>query len=608
MTRPPSHAARLLALCALLVLGAGCRTVRRAASPDLAWLRGRAVLVVADQEGEAAGAREAAVTRALSTVPVRAWPADAEPALQDALADPGRGDDRVGRAREAAEQRRIPWLIVAGDEVVRVEEARGGAVKWTSDPRPGMPAGGAATALRDGIGPGEGEEAATPLAQIRLAPPERLEELRTLAVQARWGEHADAVGSMLEQWPADPALLVHSVLPDLLSAEPTGAGLATLRRSVQLNPDGESELLALALAAQAGGRLAFGLRARELLVRTYPERLDYRPELADLHGELGGSGEAVAVLRGGLGGLDREGLDNVPAGTAPHDSPLALPYADVRFSLGWYLAALGDAEGALLSYEKALEIYASMGRPAEQSDAVNNAGVVLVEAGRPAVAVPLFRKARRLRLEQGRLGKAANSMHNLARALADSRRVPEALEAYEEAAREYAELGDELSAIESLFETLEHHAATGDADGLERRADTLLQRLSALDGAIDEVPERQAALRGSIWFARAQGRMKLSDPEGALEAYTVALDVYRRGRRRLDEAQTLYAMAVPNMALFRLEDAYGNLVAALLLAVELGDSASIVDIRAQLGELGALLRSSGRTPPVLPEALTPYME
>ncbi len=599
-----------LLLFTLLLLGAGCRTGKKAPLETLAWLRGATILVVAEEGVSGAPSRrEAAVTRALTTVPVRAWPGDADPTLLARLDDPEAGETRLARAREAAEARRIPWLVVTGEQRVRVENARGGEIRWESKAQPSQPPAAAAAALREAIGrlPDAEEEVIVP-ESVRIAPLERIVIARSLAVAGDWTSHAREAEALRQEWPADPAVLVHGALPELLGDEPSAAAEAMLRRSMQLNPDGESELLAIALAAEAEDRVAVALRAREGLVRLYPARVDYRPELADLHGELGASDRAVRVLRGGLATTgDRDAIESLPSGTAPHDAPAALPYADLRFSLGWYLAQEGDPEGALLSYEKALEVYDALGRPREQSDAVNNAGVVLVEAGRPAVAVPLFRKARRLRTEQGRPAKAANSAHNLARALAESRRVPEAIETYEAAARDYEAVGDPVAAVESLYETMEHHAGAGDTEALEHRADELLKRLGVLEEA-GGLSSKHAVLRGAIWFERGRGRMTLRDPKGALEAYTVALDLYRQLGSRLDEAQTLYSMAVPNMALFRLEDAYDNLVAALELAVELNDSASIVDIREQIGELAELIRSTGRTPPPLPESVAPFME
>jgi len=594
---PPTLRPLLLIVLSLALTG--CATKKKAVS-TLSWLRGKPVLVVS--EGlDAPQEREQAITRALSTAPVRAWPSDADGSLQSTLDDAA---ERLAAAREEAEERRIPWLVVAEADRLRVENARGGEVRWASEPRPGLGPGAVSEVITGAVGPPEEPAEGLASEPARLCPHPRLATLRDLAVQGEWETHRAQVDELAQAFPADPALMVHGALAQLLTEDPDARAEAALRRAVQANPDGESELLALALLAEDASRTGFALRARAVLVRLYPERIDYRPELADLHGELDAPEEALGVLRGGLAFVDVDAVEELARGTAPHDAPSALPYADLRFHLGWYLAQVGDPEPALLAYEQALRVYEVMGRPKEHSDAVNNAGVVLVEAGRPAIAVPLFRKARRLRTDQGRQRRAANSAHNLARALADSRRISEALDAYEDAAAAYEELGDPLAAVESLYETLEHYAKAGDSDALERRSDELLARL---EEAVGDGPGT-ASLRGLIWFERGRGRMVLRDPEGALEAYTVALDVYRRQGARLDEAQTLYSMAVPNMALLRLEDAYGNLVEALELAVELNDSASIIDIREQVLEVADLIRGAGRTPPPLPDTVVPYME
>lgn len=594
--------ARILLLVLPLLVVTGCRTGKRGPGA-LGWLRGQPVLVVSDGEAPDPRVREAELGRALSTVPLRTWPGEADEDLAAGLAA---GVDRVAAARAEAEERRIPWLLVSDGEAVRVETARGGEVKWTAEPRPGglVPATVAATLL-DELGAGDGDADRALLdGPVRLVPPPMLAELRTLAVQGQWDQHRERVGRVLSQWPADPAALVHSVLGDLLGDRPSAEAEATLRRAVTINPEGEPELLAVALLAEDAGRTGMALRAREHLVRLHPGRPDYRPPLADLQGELGDDEAAIATLRGGLSTLDAEALDDLPRGTAPHDQPLALPYADLRFALAWYLAQQGRRDLALLSYDKAREVYDALERPVELADTMNNAGVVLVEAGRPAVAVPLFRKALRARSAQGRARKAANSRHNLARALADSRRVPEAIDTWEAAAADYEALGDPLAGVESLYETMEHHAKVGDAAALEERARTLLATLEGLDPS----SPRNASLRGLVWFELGRCRMILRDPEAALEAYTVSLDIYQRMAARLDEAQTLYSMAIPNVALMRFDDAWRNLVDAMLIAIELNDTSSIVSIREQLGEIAALIEGAGRPAPELPPELEEWVD
>ncbi len=601
------HRTRLLVLLVLSVALVGCRTARKD-SNTLEFLRGQPVLVVAPADGSTAAAEEAALDRALTLVPVRSWPAGVDEALASTLE--GTEDaERLEVARVQAEERRIPWLLVSEPEVLRVEDARGGAVRWERTLKgPSRTHAGRARALRQVLGRGTnaGPELIDP-DDVRLLSAERLAHLRDLAARAAWEEHDREVDALAAEFPADPALLVHGALSELLSDGSSPGADAAVRRAHALNPDGESELLAVALLARDPGRRALALRAREHLVRFHPTRLDYRSELADLQSEMLGEEEAISTCLGGLGTVeDASQFTELARGTAPHDAPEALPWADLSFALGWYMARDGRPAKGLPAYEQAMGVYDALDRPRELADTMNNAGVALVEADRAMVAVPMFRRAIRLRTGQGRTTKAANSRHNLGRALADSRRLPEAISAYEQAAEDYEALGDPFSAAESLYETLEHHASAGDRPALEERARDLLVRLDS----VPEAPEGRIAtdeLRGSVWFELGQARMTLDDPRAALEAYDEALRWYRATDRRLYEAQTLYSMAVPNIALFRLEEAHTNLLEALSLAVELSDSASIIDIRDQVGELRRLIRASGVEPGAIPPALAPFM-
>lgn len=595
---------RFLVLLLLSVVAlSGCRTGKRSME-TLSFLRGQPVLVVAPA-ADHPPKDEAALDRALALVPVRSWPVGADATLDERLST---ADARLDVAREEAEERRIPWLIVTEDDEVRVVTARGGEVRWEK-PLKGAsrsPAG-RARVLRQAIGRGEddGPELLDP-DDVRLAEADVVVRLRLLAARSEWETHGAEVEALAPEFPADPAILVHTALQELLTEGSTPAADATLRRADAVNRHGESELLAVALIARSLGNPAVALRAREHLARLRPERLDYRPELADLQSEMLGDEQAIGTCLGGLGGVEDPGrFGTIPRGTAPDAVPDALPWADLSFSLGWYLTRDGRPEAALSAYEQAMEVYDALDRPRELADAMNNSGVALVEAGRAIVAVPMFRKAVKLRREQGRTGKAANSRHNLARALADSRRLDEAISTYEKAAQDYEALGDPLSAAESLYETLEHHAAVGDRPALEARAEDLLGRLESVS---DVEPVVTDELRGSVWFELGQARMRLDDPRAALQAYDEALRWYRATPHRLYEAQTLYSMAVPNMALFRLDEAHANLLDALALAVELSDSASILDIRDQVGELRRLIRASGADPGEVPPALAPWLE
>lgn len=604
----PIRRPRLLVLLVALTALLGCRTARKD-SDTLEFLRGRLVLVISAGDGSVAAAEEADLDRALALVPVRSWPAGADAALVADL-DGTAGPTRLEVARREAEERRIPWLLVTEPERLRVEDARGGAVRWERSLRgAARTAPGRARAVRRALGPGpsDGPELIDP-DSVRLLDASRLAHLRGLAIGARWEEHEREVAPLKAEFPADPALLVHGALSGLLTDGSSPAADAAIRRAHALNPEGESELLAVALVAGGLGHRPIALRAREHLARAHPTRLDYRSELADLQSEMLGDPEAVRTCLGGLGTVkDPSRFTRLAKGTDPHDAPDALAWADLSFALGWYTARDGRPAEGLGAYEQAMEVYDALGRPRELADTMNNAGVALVQADRAIVAVPMFRRAVRMRAEQGRATKAANSRHNLARALAESQRLEEAIRTYEQAAADYDALGDSFSAAESLYETLEHHASVGDRPALEDRARDLLVRLDGFeeDGPVPRIANEE--LRGSVWFELGQARMNLDDPKAALEAYDVALRSYRAADRRLYEAQTLYSMAVPNIALFRLQEAHANLLAAFELAVELSDSASIIDIRDQVAELRHLIEASGEEPGEIPPSLLPFM-
>ncbi len=600
---------RLLILLAALTSLVGCRTGRRDAN-TLEFLRGQPVLVVAPVDGSTAAAQEAALDRALTLVPVRSWPAGGDLTLLARL-DGTKGEERLDVARAEAEERRIPWLLVTEPDGLRVEDARGAAVRWERSLKgPGRTPGGRAQAMRRDLGRSTPDTSSLlDPDDVRLLDADRLARLRGFAARADWEAHEAEVAELRTEFPVDPAVLVHGALAALLSEGESPAADAAIRRADALNPEGESELLAVALSARSQGHRAVALRTREELVRLHPTRLDYRPELADLQSEMVGDAEAIATCLGGLGTVqDPSRFTGLPKGTAPHDAPLALPWADLSFALGWYMARAGRASEGLGAYEQAMEVYDALDRPRELADTMNNTGVALVEVGRAIIAVPMFRRAVRLRTEQGRMEKAANSRHNLARALGDSRRVDDAIRTFEQAAKDYEALGDPMSAAGSLYETLEHYATAGDRTGLEEQARDLLVRLDAVQAPEPRRRVEAEELRGSVWFELGQARMSLDDPRAALEAYTQALVAYRAADRPLYEAQTLYSMAVPHIALFQLEEAHVDLLDAFRLAVELGDSASIIDIREQIGELRRLIRTSGVDPGPVPPALAPFME
>ncbi len=561
----------------------GC-TGLRAAKQDLSWLRGRSVLVVAEDAGAASVAIERRTERALALAPVRVHPTSADGELAAILAD---GASRLDTARGAAEERRIPWLLVRSDGAARIENARGGAVRWKTklagQDLDRVLAGRLARAVA-------GKEQLLDPGSVRLADSGDLEALRALAVAGDWPAHRARLDALQEAFPADPAVRVHDVF--------FGRGLqsdaAAFSVTREMNPDGESELLALALAARGAGNTSVTLVAYEALVSLHPDRRGYRVGLADARMAVHGAEEAVAACRGGF-----EGEFEDPArGTAPHDAPDALPYADLRFHLGWYLAQTGAFEPATLAYERAGIIYEAMGRPREQGDSLNNAGVSLVEAARPALAVTIFRRALKVRRALGSARQVATTRYNLGRALADAGRSVDALAAYEAAAEEYEAAGRPRDALETRVETLALHALQGRRSDLEDAASALLDAIS--DEAGRPIP-------ADVWYELGAGRMAFADHTGAVEAFAAAVAGYKEAGRLLETAQSMYSMATPHVALYQFPEAHEDLLGALRLAVSLSDAQSIVAIRRQLGQVRELIRMRDGTPPAIPPDLEAWV-
>ena len=127
-------------------------------------------------------------------------------------------------------------------------------------------------------------------------------------------EHREFALDAAGRWPADPAIRTHAAL----AAAPAGP-LLDLQIAVSLNPQGESELLALTLAAEERGRPSLALGWRKLLAELFPYRLDYLPELADLLAEHDQAEGALRVLLAGLARADSVAMRGLPHGTTPHD-------------------------------------------------------------------------------------------------------------------------------------------------------------------------------------------------------------------------------------------------------------------------------------------------
>ncbi len=590
-----SQIVRFLACAALVAVVSGCATARRVPLEPASRL-----LVVAEgaETDAVALEREAELTRLLSLVPLRAWPSEAGSTLAGELAEAP--DGRTESARAAAEERRLPWLLVLETEGARLETARGGEVLWKTRVRGGDDLGlRVASRLHRGLRTARGRALAGP-GEVRLLPQEDLADLRSLVVGGRWQEYDRRLSELVEAWPADPALRTHVGLRAFLTSD--SDDLSDLQLAASMVTGAESELLATALQAEESGAVAVALEVRKALVRLYPDRLDYRPGLADAHESLGEQDQALSACRGGLGAADREALLASPKGSAPHDAPLALPWADLAFCAGYHQFGAGRWEMAAVSYEDAVALYEAFGRFRELGEGLNNLGVAMVQAERPLMGASALRKAVDVREELGSPLPLANSRYNLGRALADANKPGGARLSLERAADDYREGGEPLEALATLVETLDLFVELEDPEGFTGRGESLLAEVSAL-----EEGEARERMNGDVWFELGRGRFAFGDAEGAVAAYLRSLRTWEDLGARLEQGQAHYSLALPHLALFEFDQAHTDLVRALEISVELSDSSSILAIREQLEEIESLMEQAGKPLPPIPEELLPWL-
>jgi tetratricopeptide (TPR) repeat protein len=584
-----------VALCGQVLLGSGCATLRAVPLE-----RSSRLLVVAEGAADAGAAleREADVVRALSLVPLRAWPTDAEAALAEDL----RGDapGRVERARQAAEERRLPWLLILDEEGARLETSRTGDVIWRTRVREGdEPEARLAARIHRGLG-GSGRRGLGGPGEVRLLPRDRLHALRQLAVDGRWQDYSDSLDALVSEWPADPALRTHLGLRAWLTSG--SVDLSGLRLAASMVEGAESELLATALMAEEAGAVAVSLEVRTALVRLHPDRIDYRPPLADAQELLDRPEDALSACRGGLAAVDGEALLELPKGTAPDQAPLALPYADVAFCTGYLLFSAGSWELSAVAYEDAVTLYEALGLFRELGETLNNLGVAMVQAERPLMGASALRKAVDVREELGTPLPLANSRYNLGRALSDANKPGGALLSYRRAAEDYRAGGEPIEALTTLVETLDLYVRQDDPEGFAEAGDTIL-------AAVEELPEDEERERlvGDVWFELGRGRFTFGDAQGAVAAYLRSLRTWEGIDARLEQGQAHYSLALPHLALFEFDQAHTDLVRALEISVELSDSSSILAIRQQLEEIESLMEQAGKPIPPIPKELLPWL-
>jgi tetratricopeptide (TPR) repeat protein len=553
---------------------------------------GSVVLLMEDVEGGPhLGGSEASLGRSLALVPLRIYPGEEDPELQEALSEQS---GRLDAARREAEVRRAPWLLVFNETHVRVETARGAHLLWrTRLPRGPRAEGRLAARLERLLGGGK-----TPLGagETRLVSMMELRKLRRSAIESRWDEYSTLLEQLITAYPADPAVRSHAGLREYLRGNSEGEQLLVL--AAAMAPDSESELLSLALAAENAGKVGLAVRVREALIDLYPERLDYIPALADGAAALGETGQALALCRGRDVPEERSAALTLPMGSAPHQFPTALPIADLRFCTGWYLFGREQWEFSALAYEEAGDIYSALGRWDELAESLNNGGAAMVRADRPLSGASALRKAVDIREEIGVRGPLAVSRYNLGRALSDAGQHTAAVDSYREAAADYDAAGRPLEAVDALVSTLDVLAKDGARKNFEDQGEAIVARLTAAP------PSReQQELLGNAWFELGAGRYILKDNEGAVAAFLRSLRSWQQLEMRAEEGQTHYSLAGPHLAMYLFAEAYSDLVRALDAAVEISDSVSIIEISRQLDDVETLIREAGQSLPLLPEYL-----
>jgi len=420
-------------------------------------------------------------------------------------------------------------------------------------------------------------------------------------VEARWDEYSVAIDRLIAIYPADPALRSHLGLRDYLLDQPRGEKELVL--AAAMAPDAESELFALALAAEEAGKVGLGVRVRQALVELYPGRLDYVPALAEGHAALGETSRALAICRGSDVPGEQKVAQAIPMGSAPHDFPAALPLADLRFCTGWYLFEAGDWEFAALAYEESGDIYSALGRWDELAESYNNSGAAMVQVERPLTAASALRKAVDIREEIGEPGPLAVSRYNLARALADAGRLPTAIGTYTQSAADYGRADQPLDALDALVQTLELFARGGESERFEDQGQAIRTRLEALPAS-----RARDELLGNTWFEVGAGRYVLKDFEGAVAAFGRSLRSWQALGMVTEEGQTHYSLAGPRLAMHLFSEAYADLVRALAIAVLQSDSISIIEVSQQMDDVASLIRSSGQQLPTIPEELQSVLD
>lgn len=565
----------------LLALAApGCRHTRsvahsaRNAPLSGAGLRGERLVVLPGEEESVDLA--VAVARHLSTLPVRV--SRVQDYGEERAIEPGAALD-LEEWREWAWDRRMPFLLVVGsaaDEstVASLLPSPGGEAigRWDlgATSRSAVPVE-LRSRIREDLGLEEKRPDGHPTTWM-ICSAAAIEELRIAALVDPTPAVLDRIDGVAEDCPIDPGPIeIGGVVRWRLGERDEARRL--FRRAQAHNPEGTSQLPILARSAGRAGMDDLEIELWELAVAIWPGRADYGAALAERLEERGDPSRAAEIL------LSAASRDPGPTEMEPEAGDRAARLtdaalsADVRYLLGWMLYLEGRHDDALASYGEARPIYESLGEDLSVATCRNNMGVALVEMGRAVAAIPHLRAALEARTEAS--AERANTLYNLGAAQEAVGRLYDADEAWRLAADTYGAVGIPDDQFDTVLDVLLNQGEIGSRDGVEAAAELAL----ALVGRGDE------ASRGRVLDAAGVARARVDLFEESLEALDEALRIWSSLGDRLHEGQTRYNMAIPHVGRGDIEAALATLEEARAIALELGDTESVVAIDAQLRQI-----------------------
>ncbi|MFH0816199.1 MAG: tetratricopeptide repeat protein [Methanobacteriota archaeon] len=272
---------------------------------------------------------------------------------------------------------------------------------------------------------------------------------------------------------------------------------------------------------------------------------------ARLHRKIGYTLEKAGNPKAAIESFET-GIKLVEATDSPELSKLTVGKGVVHWRLGEFDTALTCANDCLSLLEKQGNAYEETGF------AFNLIGNVLADRGENSRALENYSKALLAREKSGNKDVIAASLNNIGNA--------------------HADLGDYGAALDYYKRALAIREGIGDLMGAlfaNTNIGALLQDTADFDNAMAhfsralELSERLGVESARLYTNIAKCKTNLGDAEGALDAYTHALEIASADGDRPGEASANCGLAELNLATGRLEDASVNIERAKRVAEEL---------------------------------------